>query len=73
MTSDAKFDEVNRATREYIERTRERLRAGRATLARLHDAIEDTNRHIESMASWIEENERMLHEERKRRSSSSSI
>jgi predicted nucleic acid-binding Zn-ribbon protein len=67
MPSDRRFDEANRAAREHIERTRERLRDGRLTLERLHAEIDDTNRHIETMASWIEENERALAEERNRR------
>jgi predicted nucleic acid-binding Zn-ribbon protein len=70
MASGGRFDEANRAAREYIERTRQRLRDGRKTLERLQAEIADTNRHIESMSSWIEENERALREERKRRSSS---
>ena len=70
MPSDRRFDEANRAAREHIERTRERLRDGRLTLERLHAEIDDTNRHIETMTSWIEENERALQADRERRSSS---
>ena len=64
------FDEANRAAREHLERTRRRLRDGRETLARLHESIDATNRHIETMSDWIEETERTLAEERERRSSS---
>jgi len=62
--------EANRALRQYLERTRARLADGREQLKRLHESIDDTNRHIESMSGWIEETERTLAEDRKRRSSS---
>jgi chromosome segregation ATPase len=68
MTSDRTFDAANRAAREHIARTRERLRSGRQTLDRLQAEIDDTNRHIEAMADWIQENERLLREDRLRRS-----
>ena len=67
MPSQRRFDDANRAAREHIERTRERLRSGRRTLERLQAEIEDTNRHIESMSAWIEENERAIEAERRRR------
>jgi chromosome segregation ATPase len=62
--------EANRAVKEYLERTRARLAEGRQRLKRLHESIDDTNRHLESMSGWIEETERALAEDRKRRSSS---
>ena len=55
------------AAREHLARTRERLREGRRVLDRLHASIDETNDHIRSMSSWIEENERALAEERRRR------
>jgi len=61
---------TNRAAREHIEKTRKRLRDGRDKLARLQAEIDDTNRHIETMTSCIEENERALQADRERRSSS---
>ena len=67
-TSD--FDEANRAAREHLERTRRRLKDGRETLERLHESIDATNRHIETMSDWIQETERALAQERERRSSS---
>jgi len=69
MPSDRRF-EANRAVREYLERTRARLADGREKLQRLHESIDDTNRHLESMWGWIEETERTLAQERKRRPSS---
>jgi hypothetical protein len=71
MASERKFDEANWAAREHLERTRERLLRGRAQLERLHESIDDTNRHLETISGWIEETERTLAEERKRRSTSS--
>jgi chromosome segregation ATPase len=62
--------EANRAAREFLERTRARLADGRERLKRLHESIDDTNRHLESMSGWIEETERTLAQERKRRPSS---
>jgi hypothetical protein len=62
--------EANRAAREFLERTRARLADGRERLQRLHESIDDTNRHLESMSGWIEETERTLAQERKRRPSS---
>jgi hypothetical protein len=62
--------EANRAAKEYLERTRARLAEGRKRLRRLHESIDDTNKHLESMSGWIEETERTLAEDRKRRSSS---
>ena len=71
MASRERSDEAaNRAAREHIEKTRQRLRDGRAKLERLQAEIDDTNRHIESMSTWIEENERALQADRERRSSS---
>src|SRR3954466_10340055 len=69
MASERRFDEANRAAREHLERTKQRLAQGRARLQRLHESIDATNRHIESMSSWIEETERSLDEERRRRAS----
>ena len=68
MASDRRFDEPNRAAREHLEKTRQRLLNGRAKLERLHESIDDTNRHLESISGWIAETERTLAEERKRRS-----
>ena len=62
--------EANRAAREFLERTRARLADGRERLKGLHESIDDTNRHLESMWGWIEETERTLAQERKRRPSS---
>jgi hypothetical protein len=62
--------EANRAVREYLERTRASLAEGRERLRHLHESIDDTNRHLESMSGWIAETERALAEDRKRRSSS---
>jgi DNA-binding PadR family transcriptional regulator len=70
VVSNKDFDDANRAARAHIERTRERLRSGRETLARLRAEIDDTSRHLETMTSWLEENERALDEERRRRGSS---
>jgi len=61
---------ANKAARDHIERTRKRLREGRDKLERLQAEIDDTNRHIETMTTWIEENERALQADRERRSSS---
>ena len=69
MASDRQI-EANRAVREYLERTRVRLADGREKLQRLHESIDDTNRHLESMSGWIAETEQALAEDRKRRSSS---
>ena len=69
MASDRRV-EANRAAREYLERTRARLADGRKRLKRLHESIDDTNRHLESISGWIEETERTLAEDRKRRPSS---
>jgi phage-related tail protein len=63
-----RFDDANRAAQEHIARTRETLRNGRERLRRMQAEIDDTNRHIASMSEWIEENERVLQEERDRRS-----
>jgi peptidoglycan hydrolase CwlO-like protein len=71
MASQERRDErANRAAREHIEKTRKRLQEGRDKLERLQAEIDDTNRHIETMSSWIEENERALQADRERRSSS---
>lgn len=71
MASRERSDEAaNQAVREHIERTRKRLRDGRDKLERLQAEIDDTNRHIEIMSTWIEENERALQADRERRSSS---
>ena len=69
MSSEAR-DEANRVAREHLERTKERLASGRERLRRLHQSIDDTNRHLETISDWIEETERALDEERKRRSAS---
>jgi hypothetical protein len=69
MASDRRL-EVNRAAREHLERMRVQLARGRARLERLHESIEDTNRHLESISGWIAESEQALAEDRKRRSSS---
>ena len=69
MASDRQV-EANRAVREYLERTRARLVDGRKKLRRLHESIDNTNRHLESISGWIAEAERALAEDRKRRSSS---
>jgi phage-related tail protein len=66
-----RFDDANRAVQEHIARTREALRDGRDRLRKMQAEIDDTNRHIASMSEWIEENERLLQEERARRSSAS--
>jgi chromosome segregation ATPase len=69
MGQDRRFDETNRAAREHLERTRQRLEKGRKRLNRLHESIDDTKRHIDSMSDWITETEQALAEDRKRRSS----
>jgi uncharacterized protein YlxW (UPF0749 family) len=66
-SGDRSNEAANRAARDHIEKTRQRLRDGREKLERLQAEIDDTNRHIESMSAWIEENERALEEERTRR------
>jgi predicted nucleic acid-binding Zn-ribbon protein len=66
--SDEQFD-ANRSAREHVERTRRRLREGRAELERLHESIDDTRKHIASMSDWIDGNERALDAERTRRAS----
>jgi hypothetical protein len=68
MASDRR-DEANRAAREHLERTRARLARGREKLKRLHESIDDTNKHLESMSDWIAETERTLAEERDERPS----
>jgi len=69
MPQDRRYDEANRAAREHLERTRERLAKGRKNLDRLHESIDDTRRHIDTMSDWITETEQALAEDRKRRSS----
>jgi predicted nucleic acid-binding Zn-ribbon protein len=67
MAKDGKAEQANRAVREHLERTRARLADGRARLDRLHESIQETNEHIESMSGWIAETERTLAEERERK------
>jgi len=62
-------DEANRAALEHLERTRARLARGRENLKRLHESIDDTNKHLESMFDWIAETERTLAQERDERPS----
>jgi peptidoglycan hydrolase CwlO-like protein len=63
-------EQANRAAQEHLERTRARLASGRVKLDRLHESISETKEHIESMSDWIEETERTLEEERKRKTDS---
>jgi hypothetical protein len=67
MAHDRRYDEANRAAREHLERTRQRLAKGRRNLDRLHESIDDTRRHIDTMSEWISETEQALAEERERR------
>jgi predicted nucleic acid-binding Zn-ribbon protein len=67
MGTDRERELAVKAAKEHVERTRKRLADGRATIDRLHESIEDTNRHIASVSEWIGETERALGEERARR------
>ena len=67
MGPDREREQAVKAAREHVERTRKRLADGRATIDRLHESIEDTNRHIVSVSRWIGETVRPLGEERARR------
>jgi peptidoglycan hydrolase CwlO-like protein len=66
MGLDREREEAVNAAREHVERTRKRLADGRATIDRLHESIEETNRHIASVSDWIGETERTLGEDRAR-------
>ena len=67
MTRDREREEAVDAARAHVERTRKRLADGRATIERLHESIEETNRHLANVSEWIGETERALGEDRARR------
>ena len=56
-----------RAAAEHVARTRERLKDGQEEIARLHAALSDTREHLAGMSLWIEQTDRLLGEERARR------
>ena len=56
-----------RAAADHIDRTRRRLADGQATIERLQESVEATNKHLASISRWIEETDRQLEEERERR------
>jgi phage-related tail protein len=58
-----------RAAAEHVARTRERLKTGQDVIERLHAAVSDTREHMAAMSGWIEQTDRILGEERARRTS----
>jgi predicted nucleic acid-binding Zn-ribbon protein len=59
---------TNRFAADHVTRTRERLAAGRAELARQREAVSATEKHLSGMKRWIEQTDRELGNERARRS-----
>ena len=53
MTRDREREEAVIAARAHVERTRKRLADGRVTIERLHESIEETNRHIANVSARI--------------------
>jgi phage-related tail protein len=56
-----------RAAAEHVARTRERLRDGQDEIERQHAAVSDTREHMAAISGWIEQTDRILGEERARR------
>ena len=56
-----------RAAAEHVARTRERLKNGRDEIDRQHASVSDTREHLAVISGWIEQTDRILGEERARR------
>ena len=46
---------ANRSIREYLDRVRARLAAGRAEIDRQRASVDDTREHLSGMGRWIAE------------------
>lgn len=56
-----------RAAEEHVERTRRLLAEGKSELERQRASVGETQEHLSGMQRWIEQTERLLGEERRRR------
>ena len=52
-------EEANRKLAEYVQRLRRRLADGKSEIDRQRSEAEETRRHIEEMARWLERSDEL--------------